>query len=169
LPATRIRVDPPEAADGSIRWVLRRNCSMAPRQLLAIYGSLCAVSLVVAALCWQGGATLVLPFTGAEILCVGIALLAYARRASDRESLMVAEGTLRVECALGGRVETAKFAAPWVRIDVHEDDRELIEISGHGQRIAVGRFVRPELRHALADELKAAVRRCGAPPDDNRT
>ena len=28
-----------------------------------------------------------------------------------------------------------------------------------GRRIAVGRFVRPELRRALADELRAALRR----------
>jgi uncharacterized membrane protein len=39
-------------------------------------------------------------------------------------------------------------------------DRSLIELSGEGRRIAVGRFVRPESRRALADELRAALRRC---------
>lgn len=162
LSPARIRLGQPDAADGSTRWVLRRNCSMAPRQLFAIYASLCAVSLVVAGLCWQGGATLVLPFTGTELLFVGVALLVYARRATDRETLVVGQGTLRVECLLSGRTEAAEFAAAWVRIEPHRDASELIEISGQGRRIAVGRFVRPELRCALADELQAAVRRCGA-------
>jgi uncharacterized membrane protein len=135
---------------------------MAPRHLFAIYGSLCAVSLLVAGLCWQGGATLVLPFTGTELLFVGLALLVYARRATDRETLLVGQGKLRIECRLGGRTEAAEFMALWVRIEPNGDDCKLIEIFGQGRRIAIGRFVRPELRRALADELRAAVRRCGA-------
>ena len=46
-----------------------------------------------------------------------------------------------------------------MRVEPAGSDRSLIELSGQGQRIAVGRFVRPEQRRALADELRFALRR----------
>jgi len=53
-----------------------------------------------------------------------------------------------------------------VRVEPELGDRSLIELSGQGRRIAVGRFVRPELRRQLADELRWALRRwqIGQPP-----
>ena len=55
-----------------------------------------------------------------------------------------------------------EFAPAWVRVEPAAGERSLIELSGEGQRVEVGRFVRPELRRALADELRAALRRSGA-------
>ncbi len=123
--------------------------------------SLCFLSLAIALFFWRRGAPLVLPFAGAELLAVGAALLAWARHASDRESLVLRPGRLSVECHLGRRIEKAEFAPTWARVEPRHDDGSLIEISGEGRQIAVGRFVRPELRPALADELRAALRRCG--------
>ncbi len=69
-------------------------------------------------------------------------------------------GASRWPARLGRRTEQADFAAPaWVRVEPADRDGSLIELSGEGRRIAVGRFVRPELRPALADELRAALRR----------
>ena len=58
--------------------------------------------------------------------------------------------------------DEVEFAPAWVRVEPAHGDRSLIELSGEGKRIAIGRFVRPELRRALADELRAALRRFGA-------
>jgi uncharacterized membrane protein len=44
-------------------------------------------------------------------------------------------------------------------VEPEHGDGSLIELSGQGQRIVVGRFVRPELRRQLADELRWALRR----------
>jgi uncharacterized membrane protein len=107
-------------------------------------------------------ATLVLPFAGIEILAIGAALLIYARHAGDRERVTLTSGRLRVECTLGRRTDQVDFAPAWVRVEPSHGDRSLIELSGEGKRIAIGRFVRPELRRALADELRAALRRFGA-------
>ena len=78
------------AADGSVQWLLRRNCSMTPGQLVAFYLSLCAWSFAIAGAFWLRGATLVLPFAGLELLGVGAALLIYARHATDRERMVPA-------------------------------------------------------------------------------
>jgi uncharacterized membrane protein len=162
-PAPRLRFGSAATpGEGSVQWRLPRNCSLAPRQLLAFYASLCFILLAIAVFFWRRGAPFVLPFAGVELLGLGIAFLVYARHAADCESMILRPGRLSVECRLGGRTERAEFAPSWARVEPRHDDRSLIEISGEGRHIAVGRFVRPELRPVLADELRAALRRCGA-------
>jgi len=146
----------------SVQWLLRRNCSTTPTQLGAFYLSLCVWSLAIGAAFWWHGATLVLPFAGIEILAIGAALLIYARHAGDRERVTLTSGRLSVECTVGRRTDHVDFAPAWVRVEPAHGERSLIELSGEGKRIAIGRFVRPELRRALADELRAALRRFGA-------
>ena len=148
--------------DSSVQWLLRRNCSMTPTQLVAFYLSLCAWSLAIAGAFWWRGATLVMPFAGIEILAVGAALLVYARHTGDRERVILTSGRLRVQCTLGRRTDQVDFAPAWVRVEPAHGERSLIELSGEGKRISIGRFVRPELRRALADELRGALRRFGA-------
>ena len=142
-----------------MRWRLQRNCSLAPRQLLAVYAGLCLLSLAVAAGFWSFGALMVLPFAGAEMVAVGVAMLVYARHAADNESIRLLPGRLVVERAVGRRVERVEFTPAWVRVEPEHGDRSLIELSGQGRRISVGRFVRPELRRELAEELRWALRR----------
>lgn len=161
-PPASLRFGRADLGDGSVHWLLRRNCSMTPTQLVAFYLSLSAWLLAIAGAFWWRGATLVLPFAGVEILAVGAALYVYARHAADRERLVLEPGRLLVECTIGLCTEQAAFAPAWVRIEPEHGDRSLIEVSGQGQRIAIGRFVRPEQRRALADELRAALGRCGA-------
>jgi uncharacterized membrane protein len=144
-------------------WVLKRNCSLAPRQLMAVFASLCVVSLGIAAVCWALGATLVMPFAWLELIAVGAAIYTYAQHATDRERIALSEGRLLVEHEHGGRVDRAEFRPEWVRVEPCSDDRSLIELSGQGQRIAVGRYVRPELRRGLAQEFRRALRQVPEP------
>lgn len=149
---------PRDDAVVSVEWVLKRNCSLSPSQLLAVYVSLCVISLGIATYFWVNGATLVMPFAWAELLLVGVALLFYARHAADRELIALQPGRLTVEHQNGRHVERAEFVPDWVRVEPRDDDRSLIELSGQGRVIAVGRYVRPELRRALAEEFRTALR-----------
>lgn len=142
----------------SIEWLLKRNCSLSPKQLLAVYASLCVMSLGIATYFWMNGATLVMPFAWIELLVVGAALLFYARHATDQECIALQPGRLTVEHLSGGHVERAEFLPERVRVEPRDDDRSLIELSGQGRTIAVGRYVRPELRRALAEEFRVALR-----------
>ena len=148
-----------DAGERSVQWLLKRNCSASPRQALAVFCSLCAVSLLIAAGFWLQGATLVMPFAWLELFALGAAVLVYARHAADSESIRLQPGRLTVEHSSGGHVRRVEFAAQWVRVEPEHGDRSLIELSGQGERISVGRFVRPELRRQLADELRWALRR----------
>ena len=152
-----------ETGDGAggrqIEWTLKRNCSLAPGQMLAFFGALCMISLGVATFMWHQGAPMVMPFAWIELLAVGGAMLLYARHAADREHIALHCDTLTVEHACGNHVERVEFQSAWVRVEPESGDRSLIELSGQGRRIAVGRFIRPELRRKLADELRTALRR----------
>lgn len=150
-----------ESASGerSVQWVLKRNCSVTPRQLAWFFGSLCLLSLAIGGFFWQQGATLVLPFAWAEVLAVGAALYVYSRHSTDSENIRLQPGRLTVEFVSGRRVERVEFVPAWVRVEPEHGDRSLIELSGQGLRICVGRFVRPELRRQLAEELRWALRR----------
>jgi uncharacterized membrane protein len=142
----------------NIHWFLKRNCSVTPVQLGWFYASLCAVSLGIALFFWFQGAVLVLPFAWVELAAVGLAFLAYARHASDGETISLRGRSLVVELESAGRRERAEFNRNWVRVEPSAADCSLIELSGQGRRVNVGRFVRPELRPQLAQEIRAALR-----------
>jgi uncharacterized membrane protein len=144
-------------SDWSVEWTLKRNCSLAPRQLLMFYLLLCAMSLSVASFWWWFGAPMVMPFAWLELLAVGIALLVYARHATDLEHIALRHGCLTVEHASGNRRERVEFQPAWVRVEPETGDSSLVELSGQGRKIAVGRFVRPEMRSQLARELRTAL------------
>jgi len=137
---------------------LRRNVSITPRQLMGCYLLLCTVSLVVAAGFWLHGVTVVSLFTGLELLAVGAALLVFARHAGDRETITLSGREMSVEQHVGPVVERVRFRAEWVRVEPVADDGSLVELSGEGRSVRVGRHVRPEMRVALAQELRRALR-----------
>jgi uncharacterized membrane protein len=171
LPAWRFArvVQVPGRDAPALQWVLRRNCSITPRQLVGVYLSLCAISLLIGLAFWWQGATYVLAFAGIELVLVGAALVVYARHAADRDTVTLAERDVEVECHFGRQVERAAFRAEWVCVEPAEAQGSLVELAGQGRRMLIGRFLRPEHRASLAQELRRALRRAqaGLPPQDS--
>ncbi len=159
-----------ESGDGAggwrIEWLLKRNCSLAPGQMLALFAALCLVSMTIALFFWFQGARMVMSFAWIELIAVGTAMLLYARHAADRECMALHQDTLTVEHSCGNRVDRVEFQAAWVRVEPRSGDHSLVELTGQGRRIFVGRFIRPELRRKLADELRTALRRHHSQPVD---
>jgi uncharacterized membrane protein len=154
---------PPTSGDVShagVQWLLKRNCSVTPAQLLGLFMSLSVVSLGIATFFWFQGATLVMPFAWLELVVVGVAFLVYARHARDGEKISLQGGQLVVEQEIAGRTQRAEFNREWVRVEPQDGDGSLIEVSGQGRKVRVGRHVRPELRPALAREIRYALRGC---------
>ncbi len=141
-----------------MRWILRRNCSLAPSQLGRFYIGVCMVSLGIASGFWFMGAKLVMPFAWLEIVVLGLALLIYARHARDGETITLEGPVLVVERDHGGSTQRTEFSRDWVRVEPSGGDGSLIEVSGQGRRVVVGRHLRPELRPALAREIRMALR-----------
>jgi uncharacterized membrane protein len=144
-------------------WMLRRNCSVTPSQLGWSYLFLCSGSLGVAALFWVIGFHVVMGFAGLELFAVGVAFLVFARHATDGERISLEGSRLVVEKETAGRLDRSEFRAEWVRVEPKSGHRSLIEVSAQGRSVEVGRFVRPELRQALAREIRSAVRSSQGP------
>jgi uncharacterized membrane protein len=143
---------------GAVQWLLRRNCSITPAQLGWLYLSLCLISLGIATLFWLQGARGVMPFAWLELVGVGSAFLFYARHARDGEKILLQGSHLVVELETAGQTRRAQFNREWVRVEPKSGDGSLIEVSGQGQSVRVGRHVRPELRPELAREIRQALR-----------
>jgi len=143
----------------ALEWLVKRNCSITPRQLGSVYLSLCGVSLVIALFFLWQGAPFVMAFAGLELVLVGVALLVFARHAGDRELLRLAGRSLSVEQHVGTRVRRTDFTAEWLTVEPVAGQGSLVQLSGEGRTVRVGRFLRPELRPAFARELRQALRR----------
>lgn len=141
----------------NIHWFLRRNCSVTPKQMGLFFLSVCVVSIGIAAWFWSLGAHLVLPFAFAEMLVLATALFVFARHATDGERITLQGAQLVVELESAGRLSRAEFNRDRVRVEPGAGEHSLIELSGQGRRVAVGRYVRPELRPALAREIRMAL------------
>jgi len=139
-------------------WLFKRNCSITPQQLAAAYASLCGVSCLIAGFFFWQGAPFVAAFAGLELLAVGVAMLLFARHAGDCETLTLLGRTLSVERCIGSRVERTELAADWLTVEPAAGQGSLVQLCGRGARVRVGRFLRPELRGAFAQELRQTLR-----------
>ena len=101
-----------------------------------------------------------MPFAWLELMALGIAFVVYARHARDGEKILLQDGQLVIELESAGRTQRAEFNREWVRVEPKNSDGSLIEVSGQGQSVRVGRHVRPELRPELAREIRYALRSC---------
>lgn len=143
----------------SRRWAMRRHCSISPMQLLAVYALLCLVSLLIGAFFHGLGATYVAAFAGLELFALGAALFVHARHVADRETIHLQGRQVEVECVDGASVTRARFRAEWLAVEPVGGQGSLIALSGQGQRVLVGRLLRPDQRALLAQELRQALRR----------
>jgi uncharacterized membrane protein len=136
-------------------WLLKRNCSITPRQLMQAYLALCIVSLAIAVFIALRGAWYVLGFSVLELGIVGGAFLYYARHATDRERIVLSGDWLQVELIEGGNVRRLTLPRRGVRLVPLSAQRELIrlQVVDTGVEVAVGRYLTARKRHELLLEL----------------
>ncbi len=116
------------------------------------------MSLVIGLLFWMAGGRWNMPFTWLVIVAMGLGFARYGRQAADGERVSLQGSRLVVERETAGRLERAEFDRSRVRVEPKTGDRSLILLSAQGRSVQVGRFVRPELRPALASEIRRALR-----------
>lgn len=155
------------ASPGRVVWTLKRNCSLSPRQSMAVMASLCVASLGIASWFWMHGARMVMFFAWVELIAVGVALLCYARHAADHEVIVLQRGSLVVECHCGANQQRHEFPPDRVRVELSPEGRSLIELRCLGRSVWVGRHVRPEWRRGLAEELRTALLIVGSTQGDD--
>jgi uncharacterized membrane protein len=141
-------------------WLMKRNCSVSPRQFVGFYLSLALFSLTIAILLVMNGAWLVLPFTGIELLAVGIAFAIYARHAVDYERIRLFQNRLLIEQMNAEELTQFEFNPRWVRVEAGATPREPLMIVSRGQSVKIGQHLAQHRRKQFAAELGASLRRC---------
>ena len=140
-------------------WLMKRNCSMTPRQALLVYALLCTATLGIALAFTLRGAWMVLAFALLESAAVGAAMLHYCRHALDHERIRLADGCLLVQQADGARLSTVQLDPSHARVSLPDSGmRSLVVIEARGVRVEIGRFLTPSSRLELVRTLRTALR-----------
>jgi len=84
-------------------------------------------------------------------------LLVHARHTGDGERIEIAQGQVTVEHRYGEQLQRVALDTCWVQVGSTRRAGSLVELTSRGRRVAVGRYVRPELRPMLASELRRLV------------
>jgi len=132
-------------------WLLKRNCSLTPRQTMASWAALVTLSLAVGLVCAWNGAPLVLLFTALEITAVTAAFVLYSRHATDFDRIVLEEGHLTVDQVRAGRTQQYQLETVWLRVT------PMAQLSARDVTVDVGSFLPKAQRQALARELRLAL------------
>jgi uncharacterized membrane protein len=137
--------------------VARRNNSLSRAGRHRVFGSLVIVLLVVSLAFALHGAWLVLPFAGAEILVLYLAVRAVERHAGDFESVSISHDRVVLERWESGRVSRAEFSRYWAQVvfvPSSADGHALLAVRSHGRQVRFGRHLTDEQRREAARTLK---------------
>ncbi len=148
--------------DCSRRFLIRPNCSLRWRDVVRFYLGIVTISFGIAIAFAIQGAWLVLPFAGAEMLVLGVALYLVSRRGScwqvisiDRDHIVITEHGSHHQ-----RQET--FQRAWARVELRpppiQGHPSRLTIGSHGRRVEIGACLNEDDKKYLAHELSLAVR-----------
>lgn len=138
-------------------WIIRRNCSITPRQLVLVYSALSTTCLLVAIFFALRGAWFILGFAVLEIFALGGAFLLFARHATDRERIVLTDDCLLVELVRREEVKQYRLDPHATRVESPAASGALIELQSNGVKVEVGQFLTEWKRRELARELKSAL------------
>ena len=157
-----------EAAPAPVadEFVLRRNCSLSPRALMGVFGSVAALSFAFGVGFAALGAWMVLPFAGVELLALTAAFLVYGAHATDGEKVRLSDGLVVVEVINGNAVQVHEFPAWQVRLIAEDGPGNLwsgrmatrrLYLACGNRRLEVGRHLGVQRRVAMEGDLRAAL------------
>lgn len=138
-------------------WILKKNCSISPRQLAKAYLALCMASFLVAAYFAMHGIWVVMVFAVLEMTAVAAAFLYFGRHATDREYISLSDAELLVELVQAERSLSFRFDPYRTRIAIPEPRQRLIRLEANGDRVEVGRYLTERKRQEFAHELNRVL------------
>jgi len=134
-------------------WILKKNCSISPRQLAQAYMALCVASFLVASYFVLHGAWLVMVFAILEMSAVAAAFIWFGRHATDREYISLSDAGLLVELVQAERSALYQLDPHRTRVALPEPRQRLIRLEANGERVEVGRYLTERRRQEFAQEL----------------
>ncbi len=150
-----------EQAPASIRFVLTPNRSIGWPLLLRFYLFTCMTSFSIAGLFMALGYWVVMPFSGLEMLALGLGLYFSCKKIYRQEVITIDKVNVKVEKGYKEVQFTQKFNRSWVKIDriksMSYRKNIKIMLGSHGKKIEVGSFLTKQEKESLAFELNKGI------------
>ena len=155
-----VNISKVESGD-AFRIVLSPNCSITWNELVIFYLFTCVVAIAIGLFFTFQGMWLVLPFSGLEMLALGIGLYVTSRKVYRKEVITLDPDRTRIEKGVQRVVQSWEFKTPWVRI-IDEptgarNPARRLAIGMHGAVVEVGSFLANSEKDELAFQLKDCI------------
>jgi len=155
-----IRLDEISSNSGC-RLILTPNCSISWRQLAVFYLGTCVLAITIALLFTLQGQWLIVPFSGMEMMALGIALYLTSRKVHRREVITVGKERVKIEKGIHKADQSWTFERSWIRLrdeffGENQCHRKLA-LGSHGSYIEVGEFLSNLEKDELAFRLKDCI------------
>jgi uncharacterized membrane protein len=163
MPETPITSTPIPSGPSAVHFAtsLSPHRSLSPEGFKWVIRGAVAANLVIGVPLLILGAWPVMGFMGLDILLLWWLFKRSYLDARRSETLVLTDSELLVDrVAPDGEREEHRLDAYWLRLDVTEE--RLVVIS-KGNRLVIGRFLSPDARLELAEQLKAALAEMRAP------
>lgn len=138
-------------------FVVKPNRSMSWQSLMLVYAGIAAVTLTIGVSFYLIGLTLILPFSGIEILALGVALYISASRGAEQEVILIDSDTIVVERGRKHPETREVFQRAWATVVLERSWNswypERLMIRSHGRQVEIGKFLNEQERQGLALEL----------------
>jgi uncharacterized membrane protein len=155
-----VKVDKVNSSD-CYRFVLSPNCSISWSELVAFYLFTCLVALAVGLFFTLQGLWLVLPFSGLEMLALGLGLHLTSRKVYRREVITLGRDRTRIEKGVRQIDQCWEFETTWIRLLDEPPDacnrRRRLALGAHGKYVEVGNFLDNLEKDELAFQLKDCI------------
>lgn len=136
---------------------LKRNCSISPNQLAAVFIFLGTISVFIGIVFYSLGATLILPFSFLEVLALITAFFYNALHANDYELLRVDQKNIYFESKFGLQHRKESFLKSLTRI-LPSRHSNLINLSQGQKHILFGKNIHSRLRFYLENEIRQSLK-----------
>jgi uncharacterized membrane protein len=150
-----------DLADSGIAFVVMPNQAMSWRALIWVFGGIATVTMAVGIYFYLLGFPLVLPFSGLEILALGLALYVTAWRGGAREVVTFKTDRVTIEKGRSSPEVCFEFQRSLARIILEHSWNSWypsrLFIRSHGRQVEIGRFLNEQERQGLAKELRRAL------------
>jgi len=155
-----ILTDPDTLTD---RYIIRPHRSLSSREAVLVYTGFAAVSLTVGIGFFFMGLSLVLPFSGLELLALAAAFRYCWLKSEIREVVSITGERVTVERGRKCAEEKHEFQRAWVRVQLerpmHPWYPKRLTLRSHGREVEIGAFLCEEERQAFAQALCRAIAR----------
>lgn len=150
-----------DKACSGYRFILSPNCSISWRELLLFYLLTSLLALAIGLFFTLQGLWLILPFSGFEIIALGVCLYLTSRKVYRREVITLLGDHIRIEKGLFQVEQSWQFDTPWIRLRDEKsgsfERHRMLALGAHGKYVEVGDFLDDLEKDELAFKLKDCI------------